>query len=467
MSQAYNSLTSPIPDYLLNGGARPSVDPTREYLASGGSSFPLVGQLLLSRGCDDLTRDLGPRIYEIMLHDPTVASGFWTLVTGILAGEFQILPAVRPEQGETVDPQSDRGGEIALSETVAGYCQRQIDRLNRPIKQVAAEFLMGLAYGVKLAEMTLEPGDGEDADALVLRSLRFKRNAAWAFVVDPFGDVVAVRGLVVGASIRDLPPNKFLIFSWLPQDNDPRGRSILRAAYNGWNLKINTWPKYFRYLDKFAVPTIVGTAAQDAPDELELSDKGLPTGNTLTPTEAMAQMLARLETGSYAAIRAGSEIHFEQAVGNGEAFGQAFTLYRHEILEGILLSARAVMESENSSKADAMAAQDVVGQLLHLGRESIENLFEDQLFHRLVELRWGKEVADRHTPDVTLGRVESKDVEKTLAAYVAAGYQIDAPTHAPVIDTLIGLPARSTEAVQEEGDERHANEIPNDGGGVL
>ena len=113
------------------------------------------------------------------------------------------------------------------------------------------------------------------------------------------------------------------------------------------------------------------------------------------------------------------------------------------------------------------AVADVVGQVLTLGRKTLENLYEDQLFHRLVELRWGKAIADRHTPDVCLGRVESKDVEKVLAAYVTAGYKIDPPTHAPVIDTLIGLPARKTVAVEQQGDERHANEVPNDGGGTL
>lgn len=460
-------LTAPIPDVLLGGGARPSVDPTREYLASGGSSFPLVGQLLLSRGCDDLTRDLGPRIYEIMLNDPTVASGFGTLVTGILEGEFQILPAVRPEEGEEVAEGSDRAGEIALSADVAAYLKRQVDRLNRPVKEIAREFLMGMAYGVKLAEITLGPGDGEDSGSLVLNSIRFKRNQSWAFVIDPFGNVVAVRGLVVGATIQDLPPEKFMIFAWMPQDNDPRGHSILRAAYNGWNLKINTWPKFYRYLEKFSVPTVVGTAAEDAPDEPELDERGLPTGRDLTPTEAMGQMLARLESGSWAAVRAGSTVQALQVPANSGVFDMAFRLLRQEILEGILLSARATMEAKHGSRADTDSAKDTVGQLIYFGRETLENLFEDQLFHRLTELRWGKAIADRHTSECSLGRGESRDVEKTITAYVAAGYQIEPAKHAPVIDTLIGLPARETQAVEEEGDEKHANEIPNDGGGTL
>lgn len=459
-------IQAPIPDTLLGLGKQPVADATREYLASGGSTFPLVGQLLLSRGIDDLTRDLGPHIYEVMLNDPTVASGFWTIVTGILAGEFQILPAIRPEDGETVDPQSDRGRDVALAKEIAEYCQRQVDRLNRPIEAISAEFLMGMAFGTKLAEKTMEPGDAEDQGRLCLRSIRFKRQPSWAFVIDPFGDVVAIRGLVVGATIVDLPPEKFMIFSWMTQDNDPRGKSILRAAYNGWNLKINTWPKYFKYLDKFGTPITVGTAAENAPDEPELNDSGQPTGNMLSPTEAMGQMLARLESGSWAAIRAGSSVNIHQAVGNGEAFRGALDLFKHEILEGILLSARTVMEAKNNSRADTENARDGVGQILSLGRTSLENLYEDQLFHFLVELNWGKAIADRFTPDVSFGRVEDRDVETVLAAYVAAGYQIEPASHSPVIDTMIGLPARTTQAVKQEGDERHASPLPNDGGTI-
>lgn len=449
------TILDPPPDTPSTNGdgyRRPAADPTKEYLAGGHTTFPLTGQIELSRAVDDLTRDLGPQIYEVMLNDPTVASGFWVLATGILSGEFQVLAAEqidedeeKGEDGLPVDP--ERRASIELAEEIVNFCKRQIARLSRPIKEVSAEFLYGMAYGTKLAEKVFEVGDGDDADKLCLKRLRFKSNRSWAFVVDPFGEPVAIRGTVVGGGYDDLPVRKFMIFSWMPTDGNPLGHSVLRSSYNGWNLKINSWPKYFKYLDKYASPTAVGIAAADATDEPEINAAGLQTGTMLSPTAAMGQMLSRLESAGWVAVRAGSDVKFVQAAGDGSAFRSAIDLFKHEILEGILLSARSTMEAKHGSKADAEAAGDVVGQLLTFGREALENLYEDQLFHHLVELNWGKEIADRYTPDVSLGRVEKKDVAALLAAFASVGYVLD-PSHLPKVDAMVDLPARTPPVLQ-------------------
>ena len=470
-------IVGPLPDTLLGDGRPPRADVTREYLASGGMVFPLVGQLVLAHDVDDLSRDLGIQVYEAMLNDPTVASACNVLWTGILAGEFQIVPAVRPgSEQELTDPSTEttqptlpmrvqmrqRGGNAAdpknyaLALEIAEFCRRQIDRLNRPIKQIMMEFLSGMALGTKLAEKVFEPGTGVDDGKIVIHTIRHKRNAAWSFIIDPFGDVVAVRGLVVGGTLQDMPPAKFMFFSWLPTDSDPRGHSILRPAYNAWNLKINTWAKYYKYLDKFGTPTVVGIAAADAPDEPQLNPTTLPagpqvaptttlpvaTGTMLTPTEAMFYMLQRLESGSVAAIRSGSDIKFIQAVGNGEAFKNAFDLYKHEILEGILLSARATTEARYGSKKDSESALDVVARLIEFGRSASETMLEDQLFHQLVELNWGKEVADLYTPSVSFGEVEQQDIAMVAQSYASLGY-MTSPSQWSAIDAKLGLPVRN------------------------
>lgn len=473
---ASTKIVGPIPDTLQGGGQLPRADATQEYLASGGSAFPLVGQVILSHTVDDLTRDLGIQVYEIMLNDPTVASACNVLWTGILAGEFQILPAVRPgdeqelaapgekpktpERVQTRKRFKGKAGEkdYALAHEIAEFCRRQVDRQERPIKQITMEFLEGMAVGTKLAEKVYDQGTGEDEGKVVLKRVRHKRNAAWAFVINPYGDIVAIQGLVVGGQIENLPPQKFMLFAWLPQNGDPRGRSILRPAYNGWNLKINTWPKYLKYLDIFGSPTIVGIAAPDAPNEPELDSIGNPTGKQFTPTQAMFSQLQRMGSASVAAIRAGSDVKFIQAVGNGEAFKNAFDLFKHEILEGILLSARATKEAKYGSKKDSESALDVVAKLIEFGRGTAEQMWEDQCFHQLVEMNWGKEVADLYTPNVSFGEVEQQDVADVAEAYSKLGYQLS-PAQWPTVDAKLGMPVRDGSKLEAEVAAQRQQEI--------
>jgi hypothetical protein len=445
-------LEAPVPDVLLEQGRRPKVDPVREYIAGGGGGFPLVGQQVLAKGVDDLSRDLGLNVYEAMLHDSTVASAVAILITGVLSGEFQLLPAIRADATEIVEPGSDRERDINLAQEIRDFCQRNIDRLNQPIKMICHELLYAMVLGCKLAEKVFEQGEGEDADKLVLKIVRTKRNAAWEFVVEPTGDVVAIRAMTFDLGQRDLPPEKFLIVSWMPRDGDPRGRSILRPAYNGWNLKINLFKHYNKYLEKFGCPTIIGVTSPDARDEVELTDNGVPTGRMITPTEAMAQMLARLDGGSYAAVPYGASIHPIQPNNNGNAFLQAFQLFKTEILEAILITSRSVMPARHSSKADSETAQDTVGQILLYGREMLEDVFHDQLFWQLVMINYGKDKADLYTPHVSLGAVEHQDIATVAVAYHAIGYAID-PMQLPAIDAKLGLPVRKpSELTIEEAD---------------
>lgn len=443
MADPQFDITGQIPDVLLGQGMYPSVDARLEYMAGGGVGFPLIGQILLSRACDDLSRDLGFEVYEAMLHDPTVSSAFHVIATAALNGKFQVIPRFQLDPGQELAqlPAADQE-RITLSREIADFVTRQVQRLGRPIKGFLFEMLYGMVYGVKLAEKVFEEGEGDDAGRVCLKRLRTKQHKAWEYVVTPYGDLVGIRGLIVGGGIVDFPPEKFLIFTWMPQDGDPRGHSLLRAAYNGWNLKINSWPKLYKYLDRFGTPITVGTAAPDAPNEEDVSPDGVPiAGTSVAPTVALGKQLNRLEGGSWIALRAGSTVEIFSPTGNGEAFLHAIDIFKHEILEGILMTARATLEAEHGSKADTQEAHHVVARLIVQARETTEGMMEHQLFHHMTELNWGKHVADTLTPYCSLGEVEAKDVEKIMMAFVAAGYVLD-PGHFPFADAMLGLHPR-------------------------
>lgn len=444
MSDTQYDITGPIADVLLGGGTHPSVDARLEYMAGGGPGYPLVGQVNLSRACDDLSRDMGFEVYEAMLNDPTVASAFHVLATAALNGKFQVIPRHQLQPGQELAslPAAERE-KIVLSAEIAAFIERQMSRLGRPIKGFLFEMMYGMVYGVKLAEKVFEEGDGEDAGRVCLKRLRTKRHNAWSYVITPYGDLVAIRGTIVGGTIVDFPPQKFVIFTWMPQDGDPRGRSLLRPAFNGWSLKVNSWPKLYKYLDRFGTPITVGTTAPDAQEEQDVDKAGRPIpGTSVPPTQALGNQLARMEGGSWIALRHGAEVNIFSPTGNGEAFLHAIQIFKKEILEGILMTARGLLEAEHGSKADTQEASHVVARLIVQARETSEGMMEHQVFHHLVELNYGKAIADTCNPFCSLGEVESKDIEAFITAMVAAGWVLD-PKHFPFVDARAGFAPRT------------------------
>lgn len=460
LSEDNFDITGSIRDNLLGMGLYPSTDARLEYMAGGGPGFPLIGQINLSNACDDLTQDLGVDVYEVMLNDPTVASAFFVLATAILNGKFQVIPRFQLQPGEELAALKGSAREdIENSTWAANFIDFNIQRQPRPIKSTSFEMLYALAFGCKLAEKVFEEATFEGEDVVALKRLRTKQNKAWSYVVTPYGDLVGIRGVIVGGGIVDFPPDKFMIHTWMPQDGDPRGRSILRAAYNGWNLKINSWPKLYKYLDRFGSPIAVATLPENAPDEPLTNERGAPVGAPVPATQAMGNALARLEGGSWMVMRNGADFNLYAPTTNGEAFLHAIDIFKHEILEGILMTARATLEAEHGSKADTQEAHHVVARLIGLGRTSEEGMYEHQLFHHLLFLNRGKDFADRYTPHCSTGEVEAKDIEKVLTAFVGAGYVLD-PGHYPFLDATFGLKPRKIKDGQAI---IHPVQIPGDG----
>ena len=441
---------------LLSGGRAATADARLDYLAGGGGVFPLAGQTILAKPGDDLSRDLGQQIYETMLYDPTVWSAMLLLWTMVLGGELQLVPAFKEEPGEASDPNSEQGQKIARAKYWADFCEQNLDRIDRPFKQVLWDLgVFGFTYGTKIAEKVCEPGEGDYDGMLVLKAIKVKPNSAWNYVVDPYGDIVAVRGLIYGGGLADLPPEKFVIFTWMSRDRDPRGRSGLRSAYNGWNLKINGWPKYYTYIDLFANPIPVGITAENATDEPARDDSGNVISGTFTPTQALSWALSRIGNGRCLAVRAGTQIIIVQAQGDGEAFDNYFDRCDREILKGMLTSPRGTMEAEHGSKADSETASGNIQGVAQYGREMISTLVRDQLCHWLIELNAGKDEADEYCPEVDMGQVGQNDIAQAGTGLAALGYAVD-QTQWPALDARYGLKVRNIQdlaiqALQEEG----------------
>jgi hypothetical protein len=425
-----------------------AVDPTREYVAGGVVSWYASYRERLTAlplPIDDLTAELGDDIYERMLRDPQAGACIDVLRTGILEDGLSIRPAV--------DSADADGYDQAIE--LLGLVEQQLDDLETPLDDVLWDMLSALALGNRVAEEvyaydTSYTGRTE----LVLRRLNVKPRANIAFVTDTFGNVVGLIGnepgqqLLRGQLLNDeqrahiIPRSKFAILSVRPTNNDPRGTSLLRPAYNAWWLKMQAWPEYLKYLSQFASPSLVGTTAPNAADEPVYDTAGNPTGEYQTPEEALLTRLLQFRNGTALALPSGATLDSLGSSGDGTPFLHAFELFDKQITKAILYQTLATEEATYGTRAQGDVHASILATLVRQTKRGIARMFRRDVLQQIVIANRGDGMRQL-TPYATLANAETQDVTgmwTALAALARTDY-LD-PSQFPAIDELLNLPPR-------------------------
>jgi hypothetical protein len=419
------------------------IDPTREAVA--GDALSWGGQRPLPWAFDDLTRELGDDVYQRMLRDAQVAANLNLYTAAVLEDGVSLTSAVTDKTADGYDAAAELVAEV----------ERQLDDMELALDDSLWDILRtGLACGSKVAEEVYAiDAAPSGARQYVLRALKPKPRAATAYVVDAFLNVVGLRGRTVEAGGYELLPRaKFAIFTFRPQDGDPRGTSLLRTAYNGYDLKLRTWVPYYKYLIQFASPSIVATTAQGAPDEPDPDDPE----TVITAVEALLTRLLEFQNGTALALPYGSTAQLLASTGDGKAFLEAFALYDRQITTGILGQTRATMEAAHGSKADSETASDILATFIRQTRKALARMLRRDVLADLVEYNHGPAFR-RLAPRVSFGETEQVDVAPLMAG-VAALKRVDYldPSQLPDLDIQLGLSARTPEELARR-QERAAN----------
>lgn len=440
--------------------ARPKpADPRKEYVSGGTLPWSERFYQSLPPYIDDITQDLGDDLYERMMLDPQVSSCVMVLKVGILAQGVQLMPALK---------EGDEGFEQAVK--IRDFCDRALFRLRNLVTHTLGQMLDALMYGHQVAELVYHVArEGEDAGKLVLARMKVKPRRAYAFVVDPYANLVGLLAVIPGvaptmlggtivgtpASAPNLlPPEKFAILTHRPKDDDPRGTSIGRPAYNAWWVKLQTWPELLKYLAQFAGPSLVGyttenaspTAALNADGDLIRDEEGNPT--QVDPQAAMLAALLEFRNGTAAVFPFGAKVDTIEPLHTGTIFGDTINLCDQQIAKAILGQTLATEQAEHQARAAAETHQDILGLFIRGGRLLVEEMLWSVL-SRLVGYNWGPEAAALMTPLVSLGDVEQQDLAamaKAVAALELAGFI--APSQRRAIDAMLGLPIRTAEEAE-------------------
>jgi hypothetical protein len=382
------------------------IDPTMEYVAGGSGYFKGIGVAALPDSIDDLTVRVGYRGYDAMLQMPAVGSSVRTLVLGAMAGEIKLAPTFPLKPGKKTMSRDEKRADEAVK-----FCQRLMNRVPN-FRSAVQQLCSAVHRGNKLAEMRARIEEtGPDAGRLVLDAFNVKSHSAWQFIVNSAFEVVGILFRDEQGVRRRAGPEKFAWLTWMPEDNDPRGRSILRAAYHAWNLAIKLYPQYYKYLCQFAVASLIGEVAEND------TQTRIVDGKVLNPNQYFKLILERFQNGSVVIIPHGARVIPVEVSGEGLAFLNAFEHLNREIVYAILMQTRATMEAQNGSKADSETSTDVMDLLVGYLRDSVSECLRHHVFYEFLRLNYGQQYADAYTPYVLVGAGPAADkVEKWKAA---------------------------------------------------
>jgi hypothetical protein len=294
---------------------------------------------------------------------------------------------------------------------------------------------------------------------VVLQRLNVKPRRNLAFVVDPFGNLIGFLGQEVGAPLlrgalltadqiaQVLPRSKFAVFSFRPKDNDPRGETVLRTAYNPWWSKMQLWPDYLRYLAQFASPSIDGMVAENAADEAILDGNGVPTGQVRTAEEAFLAKLLAFRNGTAIARPFGSELNMLWSTGEGGAFLSGFEFFDKQAAKAILYQTLATEEASFGTRAQGSIHETILETIVRQAKRSVCRMAFRDLLCPIVEANAGADKR-RLTPRATLGDAETQNLPAlwTAAAQLQKAGYFDG-SQLPEVDELLNLPPRMAGAM--------------------
>lgn len=441
-----------------------AVDPRKQYVAGGHLYAATGGTRILSGLPENVTSAHSPKTYERMYKsDPKVSKAINFLKVAVLAEDVEFRPCL-----------SEKDPNYAEAEALALFCKKAIRGLEVPLKYTLSQMMDALVYGYKIAEVTYKTTTlaGFEGTYLVPDIIKVKSLDVVQFVVDDKMNVIgfAVRDLNKGA--RDavkisrgksnealidgkviLPREKFMVLTIRGEDGDPRGNSILSSSVQPWDLKMQTWPEYLRYLLLCAIPLLVGTTPENdvGIKEILRGADGQPIKDPITgsfieanPVEALRDAMLQARNGEVLAAKGGTKISEIGAQGAGTPFFKAIELFDSQIETGILLAPLATSEGVHQSRATSTMHMTVLDQLVYWFKGVVVDMLLADLLRPIVRYNFGDDALE-FMPKMSLGDTERREFGAdgiTIATLAKAGYFT--PEQYRQTDEILGFEPRET-----------------------
>ncbi len=381
-----------------------------------GETARVVGALsgLRAYNPDDLVGRKGYEIYDQMQTDAQVRACLTIKKLSVLNRGWQIRP----------------GGTKPEDERAAEFMRFAIEEMRGSILDVLFNALDALAKGFSIMEMNYKPIDeGPFAGTVGLESIKSKDPASFAFQTDEFLNVTGLKRVGLNDDGRELPREKFVIYSYMPAYESPYGSSDLRAAYKHWWSKDTLMRFLNLYLEKYGSPTAKGSYKRGTPKQAQ---------------DDLLRVLEKVQQETAIVIPDDIQVELMEAQRGGEA-GYLAALEFHDKQMAKAIVHQTLMTDEGmrvGSFALAKVHLDVLKMCLRkVKRDLEESLMREQVMRPLVEFNFPAAAC----PIFSLGPVEDKDVE-VLAGVITklVSGELVSPDEAWIREYL-GLPEKEAE----------------------
>lgn len=420
----------------------------------------------LPRYSDDVERDFGLDIYQQMMNDAAVNAGVFTLWDFIDDGEPNVVPAVSARLAASDDERrlAKRAQEVCdVVRFAIADCEETFHDSVMQLGQGA------MVSGARLAENVFEEKlrTWQGNRVRCLRSLDIKERDTYRYIIDRNGRTLAIQAIIpnVGLALIEgivgdpaafpntVSPEKFCMVRMPGPKRDPRGRSLLRPAYNAWWLKRQTWPQLLKWLSQWASPSLLAFLDKDAVS----SEDGTP------PEEIVVQILEKVQSGSVGALRGGMNAMLLQASGEGGQFWSSLDGYDRQIFTAIVGQGRTNKEAEHGSKADSSAGMAIVERRAKRIREIVARAVRAQVFRLIVRINCGEEDAALFTPRYQFSSESATNWSEEATATAALLKEVTDPLQRNELLERLGLTPQIADQRSEGLEEDEDAEDEEDG----
>lgn len=303
----------------------------------------------------------GPSMTECneMLQDAQVQAAMQTKKLGAINAEWRIEP----------------GDDTEASQRAARLVRYSLEQLKGSLGRVLWNAMDALAFGYSVQEINYRLcRKGEFAGSVIWQSIKAKDPRLVHLKVDEFLNLTGIGSVDAAGRECDVPVDKFAVYIYNPRFESPTGQSDLRAALVHWKAKRRLLQSWQLSLERFGAPTMKGTLPRNVSDY---------------EREEMLRLLQRVHENSAIVIPDDAQVELlEGRPSISNSYLTAVQFHNKEIAKAIM---GQTLTTDEGSRVGSLALGKIHFEVLQfymrwLRRELAEQLVEEQLLRRLVEM---------------------------------------------------------------------------------
>jgi phage gp29-like protein len=293
-----------------------------------------------------------------MMLDPLLRSAMTVKRLGALAVPWRIQSA----------------NSSADAERRAEFIETMFKNMEGSVNGILYDAMDSLIKGFCVLEKVTEHRNG----SIVLTAVKPKDPALFGFEVDDYLNITSLTLHVPGETPRELPIEKFIVFSHNRRYGEPHGESDLRAAHRHWAIKRELVKQWAAHLEKYASPTVVGKFRR---------------GLSLEAQNALLDALEKLQRQAAMVHPDDVEVSLlEKRAEWQSAYAEAIDYHNREMARAVL---GQTLTTEDSTRVGSLALgkvhlQVLVMQLAGLRKDLAERVMNESIIRPFIQMNFGE-----------------------------------------------------------------------------